>query len=154
MKTRYQLALAAVVVALMGCERSQQAEAERTVVTRDTNVAAYQMREKVRDAVDATKNYAAQNKDQFVASMETKMKELDRKIDELSSKGETLAADAKSDANKALDSLREERTQLRQKFDELKKSSQDTWKDVKAGCESAMKELEKAFDNAKAKFGG
>lgn len=103
--------------------------------------------------METTQGQIQKNKDQFVAAVEQKLRDVDTKIDELGRRLETLTADAKTEANKALDSLREKRAQMGPRLEELKKSSQQTWNDVKSGFETAMGELEKAYQNAKSKFG-
>ena len=46
--------------------------------------------------------------------------------------------------------LREKRTVLAQRFDELKQSSNAGWEKVKASLQSALDDVQKAYENAKA----
>jgi uncharacterized coiled-coil DUF342 family protein len=84
--------------------------------------------------------------------MEVKLKELDAKIGELAQKSESYKDDARDQADKALATLRAQRSKVNDKFEEVKKSSAEAWKEVKAGFASAMAELESAYENAKSKF--
>ncbi|MBI3879632.1 MAG: hypothetical protein HY301_06155 [Verrucomicrobia bacterium] len=152
MKLTYPLAALAAALTLAGCDQAKPPESTPTPALK-TNASAADVKKEVKEAVDTARNYVADNKDQFLASTEQKFKELDLKIDELGKKAETLTTDAKAEVSRALDALHEQRTELGQKFDDLKKSSQEAWKDAKTGFESAWAELEKAYDNAKSKFG-
>jgi hypothetical protein len=133
-----------------GCDRP--GPYDREVATSRTNATVAEVKKEVKEAVDASKSYAARGKDDFVAAMDQKLTELDAKIAELSAKAGTLKEDAKDESAKALDALRAERAQLGRKFKDLKGSSQEAWQDVKAGFESAYVEVEKAYQDVKAKF--
>jgi hypothetical protein len=143
MRTRYLPGLCLASLVLVGCERANQREALATNEPATDRSAATQ-------AVEAAQG---QRQDPFVTSAEQKLRDLDLKIEELGKKMETLAADAKVEADKALTALREKRAQLAPRIEQLKKSSQQTWDDVKSGVEAAMAEVEKAYENAKSKFG-
>lgn len=141
--------LAGACLAFAGCTDSTQREVPSAS---RTNAAAESMKREVREAVDATKVYASENKDQFMAYTQEKLAKLDRQIAELGTKAGTLKDDAKVEGDKALAALREQRATVGEKFDELKKSSQEAWKDVKAGFETAYAQAEKAYEDARSKF--
>ncbi len=151
MKLNCCLSALAVSIGLLGCEKANEANLDAPPAT---NITARELKQEARDVVVATKDYLTSNKDQFVASAEVKLKQLDARIAELGAKAETLQADAKAEGTKAVDALKEQRAKLGVKLDEVKKASQETWQDVKAGFDTAMNELEKAYDNLKAKFKG
>ncbi len=96
---------------------------------------------------------AAGEKSEFIRATEQKVKELDAKIDELARKSEAYKDDAKVQADQALATLREQRVRLSEKFEGLRKSSAEAWKELKVGFDSALGDLEKAYENAKSKFG-
>lgn len=150
MKPRYCITVLAVSVGLLGCDKSNEASLDRPA----TNVTAREVKQEVREAIAAGKEYLSSNKDQFVASAEVKLKQLDAKIAELGARAQTLQADAKAETTKAIDALSEQRAKLGDKLEAVKQASQETWQDVKAGFESALSEVEKAYDNLKAKFNG
>jgi hypothetical protein len=109
-----------------------------------------EMKPELKAAVDATKAYVADNRDEFVAATEKKLKELDQNIAKLSETIEALKTDVY--AQQTLNVVRERRDQLELKFDELKKASYEAWTEVKAGFESAMTSMEKAYSEAKSKY--
>jgi len=103
-----------------------------------------------KDTPDETPAYDTETKDHFVTVTEIKLKDLDEKIMALGEKLEVLTADTY--AKDALSSIRAKRTQMGTKFDELKQASQDGWTGFKAGCQFAMDELTRAYDEAKTKY--
>ncbi len=104
------------------------------------------------DTATAVKDGAAQTRDQFLASMDKQMAELDAKIDKLASKSATATGDAKVRDDMALTELRTQREAVRKEYDQLKAASGDAWDKTKAGFQSAWDGLVKSYDNAVAKL--
>lgn len=94
------------------------------------------------EAYDATKRYANEKKDEFVARTEARMKALREDLVKLKDKTKD-AADATA---KDLDAKAKT---AESKFNEVKKSSGNAWTKLKGGVESAVDELEKGVNNAK-----
>ena len=140
------ISLAAVVL-LVGCGPSEPPQP-----TTDSAPSTTELKQEVKEAATATKEYLAGSKDEFVATMNQKLAECDARIAELAAKSEGYKDDAKIQADQALASLREQRGKLNEKLEAFKQASADTWQDMKAGLATAMDELEKAYENAKAKF--
>ena len=134
---------------LFGCSRSEQANNEQKPAT---PVTAQNVQDQFKNAATTAKTYVVENKDEFVATMNKKLHELDAKIDELAKKSEPYKDDAKAQADKALATLREQRQAVNEQFEKAKQAGGDAWQDIKAKCSSAMAELETAYDNVKAKF--
>lgn len=139
----------AASLALIGCGPSKPGSQEPNSAPQS---AAGDTEKSLKQRVDAAKDALMENKDQFVASADARLKELDQKISELGEHAKTLNQGSNAEAGRALEVMREKRTQLSAKFEELKQSTKETWNDVKAGFESAMADLQKAFEDAKAKF--
>ncbi len=97
-------------------------------------------------------NALSETKDEFMTSMDKKLADLDAKMAELAQKSEGYKDAAKVEADKALVTLREQRDKAKQKCDEARTTTADSWKDLKAGVELAINELEAAYENAKSKF--
>lgn len=157
LKIQYPIATCVLLAAVAGCGRSDQAQNEgnpgsTSAVTREVQQAYKDMTEATKQAATATKNYVVQSKDEFVAATDKKLKELDAKINELSDKSAAYKDEAKVQADQALSSLREQRAVVSAKFEDVKKASAETWNDVKAGFDTAVTELEKAYENVKAKI--
>ncbi len=104
------------------------------------------------DAANAAQDSAARTRDEFLASMDKKMTELDAKIDKLASQAANAAGDAKVREDQALADLRSQRDAVRKEYDHLKASSGDAWEKTKAGFQSAWDSLVKSYDNAVTKI--
>ena len=148
MKTINTIAMLAVLTLVAGCDQKES----KVNAKEEPTVTAYDVAERYKEAAAATKTYVVENKDEFVASMDKRLNQMDTKIGELASQAESFKDDAKVQAEKAVAELREQRNNMTTKLDELKKSTGEAWKDVKMGFSSAMDELEKAYENAKSKF--
>src|SRR4051794_4188376 len=95
----YQLTLLLALLVMAGCNGPDQTTIKSTS---ETARATQELQDKYRDAATATRNYVAENKDEFLASMDKKLKELDQKILALTNKSGTYKDDAKVQADKAL----------------------------------------------------
>jgi len=149
MKFGHQIAIIAISASLAGCNRHDQSN---TSTGSENPVTAQEVKDKYKDAATATKNYVDQNKDDFVAFMDKKLQVLDSKINQLAERSKPYKDEAKIQADKALAALREERKSVGEQLGKVKQSSAEVWQDVKDGFSSAMDELEKAYEKAKAKF--
>ncbi len=149
MKPGNHIALLALIAVLSGCDRTNQTSSGTNAAT---HVTSDDLKDKYKNAATATKNYVAENKDEFVASMNQKLKELDDKITAMSKKSEDYKDDAKVQADKAVQSLRQERQSVNEQFEKLKQSSAEGWEKLKAGLNTAIAELDQAYTNAKSKF--
>lgn len=149
MKMTSRFTFLVLCVLLAGCSRSDQAKTDSST---DTPVTAREVKEKTKDAAAAAGSYVAQNKDEFLSAADQKLKELDAKISELARKSEAYKDDAKAQADKALAALKDQRGAVSDQFEKLKQASSEAWNGVKAGFSTAMDELERGYENAKAKF--
>lgn len=149
MKLKYQITALPVLALLLGCSGGDQTNNE---TKSDKPITAGEVKQQYKEAATATKQYVAENKDEFISTMDKKLKELDDKINELAKKSESYKDDAKIQADKTLAALREQRSMVNAKFEDVKKASAEAWEGVKAGFASAMAGLEKAYENAKSKF--
>jgi len=140
------LSLALLIV---GCSQSEKTSSEKAPTA---PVTAQNVQDQFKNAATTAKTFVIENKDEFVATMNKKLHELDAKIDELAKKSEPYKDDAKVQADKALAALREQRQAVNEQFEKAKQAGGDAWQEIKAKCSSAMAELEVAYDNVKAKF--
>src|SRR4051812_36767024 len=125
MKTKAQLILLSTLV-LAGCSNEQ---ADKTTTTTATEV---------KDTATATKRYVVENKDEFVASMNKQLQNLDAKISALGKKSGEYKDDAKVQADKALASLRGQREAVQAQFEKVKQAGGEAWNGARAGFSSAM----------------
>jgi hypothetical protein len=146
MRMKFYLMALAMLTAFTGCQdHSQPQDAAKPADGQE-------LKQKYTDAVNGTKDFTAQKKDEFLATMGQKMKDLDARMDQLAKKSEGYKDDAKTEADKAMAALRGQRDALGKKCDALKKTGQDAWEKARAGVASAWGDMEKAFENAKSRF--
>lgn len=146
MKLKITMIALAATVLLAGCGPSEPPQPAT-----ETN-STTGLKKEVKEAAVATKEYLAGSKDEFIATMNEKLAACDARIAELAAKSEGYKDDAKVQADQALAALKEQRGKLNEKLEAFKQAGADTWQDMKAGLATAMNELEKAYENAKAKF--
>jgi hypothetical protein len=96
------------------------------------------------EAVDATKKYANEKKEEFEARIDAKLKAL--KDDMTSLKDKT-----KDTADATAKDLDARAKKADAKLAEVKKAGGSAWSKLKGGVESAVDELEKGVQSAKAK---
>lgn len=145
MKIKHCVITLATAVALTGCKPDDQ-----QVSTPATNSA--ELKQQAKDDLSVAKDSAVQTKDEFLAAMDKKMQVLDANIKDLSDKSANYTDDAKVQSDKALANLRGQRAIVQEKYDQLKQSSQDAWDKTKDAFSAAWTDMQKAYDDAKAKF--
>jgi len=95
-----------------------------------------------KDSMQATKDYAYDNKDAFVAGASADLNTLDQKINELADKSATASDSVKADAETRIQELRDERNALGKKLDSVKSATEADWNDSKTG-------FQKSYGNVK-----
>ncbi len=108
------------------------------------------------EAVNVASKYAGQTKDEYQASMQKKLDELDAKINALQTRTDTASKEVKEDAKReyeeAIATLKQKRQAMSAKFAEIKNASGDAWKDIAAGTDAAWDDLSAAFSSAMSRF--
>ncbi|MBK7861512.1 MAG: hypothetical protein IPJ65_23435 [Archangiaceae bacterium] len=94
------------------------------------------------EAVDATKDYATEKKDEFVARIDTKLKALKADVNDMKEK-------TKDSADATVKDLEARQKKADEKLTEVKKAGGKAWSSLKGGVEGAVNELEKGVQSAK-----
>jgi molecular chaperone DnaK (HSP70) len=84
--------------------------------------------------------------------MENKAAEIGKKLDELEQKMKTAKEEAKADMLRQMDELRAMQGKVQEKLKEMKVASGKAWQDTKNGTQSALDDLQKAYENARKRF--
>lgn len=92
------------------------------------------------------------DKDLYREKFEAILKEVKAQIDLLEAKADQVKAESKIEFKQQIQSLRQKRDSLSQKVDQFKQSSGEAWQDLKAGLESASKDLKGALGKAMEHF--
>jgi hypothetical protein len=102
------------------------------------------VKKETKEAVDATRRYANEKKDEFVARIDTRLKALKSDVTQLKDK-------TKDSADATVRELEGKEKKAEDKLTEVKKASAKAWSSLKGGVEGAVNELEKGVENAKSK---
>lgn len=145
MKYLLPLTIALAVAALTGCEQKPAPETPGELNPTE-------IKDATKSAAETAGKTVAENMDAAIAAAEEQYKALDARLTEFAKKAEGYKDDAKVQAEKALAELRAKQAPLLEKLTALKAKSTDTWTSVKAEFATALAELEKACENAKATF--
>ena len=102
------------------------------------------MKKETKEAVDASKRYANEKKEEFEARIDAKVKALRDDVKALEEK-------TKDKADTTVKDLDAKAKKAESKLAEVKKASGNAWSKLKGGVESAVDELEKGVATAKSK---
>jgi len=105
---------------------------------------------KVPPAVNtATKEYAHAEKGEFVAKMQGQLDEINREVNELSTKVEKANDTAKAEAKPKFQMLRDQSAKLRTQLDAARNATEATWSDIKSGFGKGFGELKGGFQQTR-----
>lgn len=102
---------------------------------------------------ESTNSESAQRERQiYQEKAEAQLRDLDQKIDDLKAKLRTEKDVDQKEINRQMSDLHRKRVVAQRDLERLKNSSQAAWQDMKAGLESAMNDLENAYNQAASHF--
>ena len=104
------------------------------------------------EALETTKIYLKQKREEYQMQQEDKLNELENKIKELQAKVASAGNETKAKYDKTIEALQQKQKDARNKLKELKSASADAWEDVKSGTEAALEDLKKAYNEAVSQF--
>src|SRR6059058_4697867 len=99
------------------------------------------VKEKAKETVDATKEYANEKKDEFVARIDARLKALKEDVSKV--KGKT-----KDTKDATVADLEAKQWQADAKLAEVKKAGAKAWSSLKEGVEGAVKDLDDGVQSA------
>jgi peptidoglycan hydrolase CwlO-like protein len=97
----------------------------------------------------AHSDYTYAQKMLFVNEMKRELQEIQAEMDRLSEKVERSNNSAKLNAQKRIDSLREELELTKTKIDDAQNANESGWEDVKRGFRKANDNLKKSFEDTR-----
>jgi hypothetical protein len=126
----------------------REEEGARTVVSiAPAIVSDRELKKRVAAALDASKRFAHQQKDEYAAKMRGVVDDLDDRIDRLHVEMKDAGADAKKKLQTRIEDLKKRRGELAGRLDKLRSAAADAWEEVKAGFGAAANDLERALDD-------
>jgi small-conductance mechanosensitive channel len=102
-----------------------------------------------KDAAKEMQEYAYAQKAEFVTSMQAKLVDLNRSIDELSAKIESSSDRVKTEAKPKLAALREQSAGLTKQVDAMQSATEKTWDSAKAEAQKGYTALKEGFAQAR-----
>jgi len=115
-----------------------------------------EVKQDTQEAMETVENYTADQKEQYITMINTKLKEYDMKIDDLMSKAASealgLKGQAKDNWEKSVATLGEKQDVVALKIDELKSAGSDSYEKAKSDVDSALNDLADAYDKILSQF--
>ena len=96
-----------VILLISGCSNGikpepEKAETPKVEVKKDSGVSAEDVKQETKEALDAAKEYALQQKEEYQKKMETKLEELDNRIDKVKAEAKESTEEAKAGLEKRI----------------------------------------------------
>jgi phage-related minor tail protein len=108
------------------------------------------------EALEAIKNYSAEQRDETVKKVKQVMNELDREMERLEEKidkkWDEMDEAARKNARETQKALRKQRNELAEWYGGIQHSSANAWDEVKRGFIKSYNTLEESFSEAAKKF--
>lgn len=140
--------LVLILAAGVGLEAGRQGEAAEP---RD-KVTADDIKKESKEALEATKEYTAQQKDAFYKKAQAELDEMQAKIVRLKAEAGKASGKVKADVEKMIHELEEQKEAAAKKLEALQSASGRAWNDLKAGMNSAMDDLKKSYQRARSRL--
>jgi phosphoenolpyruvate-protein kinase (PTS system EI component) len=100
----------------------------------------------------ATAAPGQQQKEEYQKKVETQLKELNQELKEWKDKAKKMEEKAKAEIEQQLNALSQKEEEASQKAKDLRSKTGKAWEDLKAGVDSAMEDLGKAFDQVRSRL--
>jgi hypothetical protein len=98
--------------------------------------------EQRQNATDQMKN----EQDAYVKSMNARLDEFDQKVDGLDKRASATSGDIKTDYDKFVDQLRDQRKDVSSKLDDLKGLKPEDWKAMRGDVDAAFADLDRSYN--------
>ncbi|MCF8041487.1 MAG: hypothetical protein K9K65_07020 [Desulfarculaceae bacterium] len=118
----------------------------------EQKVTAEQVKKEAKEAVDTAMTYSKQKKDEFMAQVNQQYDSLKQQSDELMQKAKEQAAAGKEQAKQVLADLQAKQKAVSDKMVAMKEAGGEAWTKAKPELEKAMKNLQEAYNKAKAEL--
>ncbi len=146
----YKTAYAALIVAFMGFFSVMPA------FSADPSAEKKEVGQEVKEAVQAIKEYSADQKDEAVKKGKTVLDNLDGRIEQMESRikreWDQMGDSARKTAKTSLEGIKKQREKVAEWVGSMKQSSSGAWEEVKKGFVESYQTLNESFDKAADKF--
>ena len=97
------------------------------------------------EAIDATKEYTAQQKEAFQRKAHQELTAIHRQIIRLREKIAKASESTRADLQKSLNELEKKKDGVKERLDELKGATDAKWHEVREGMNDALNELKHSY---------
>ena len=118
------------------------------VSLRDAPVTAEDIRQELREALETTKAYTYQQRQEYQKRLEPVLHDLDDRIEALKEQAKGASREAQKRSAEAIEELRREREVVRKHLARVQAAAPGAWEEVKSGMSAAWDDLRKAFQRA------
>ena len=102
-----------------------------------------------KDALQDAKDYAFEQKAEFVAKMKSELVDVNKEIDKLLEKVEKSTGEVKTEAKAKLQALRDQATKLNKQLDEANNTAVTNWDDFKSGFRKSYADMKNSFKQSR-----
>lgn len=137
----FLLTVIVLSVCIVFVERHIAAETKPGVSVQD-------VKKETTEALQATKEYTAQHKEEFHKTMHAELDRMQKQIDHLTAKANQAKKGAQVDLNKVIRELQRQKDAAGEKLQELKSASAAAWDNLKSKLTTMMEDLERSYKRA------
>ena len=91
-------------------------------------------------------------KEDYVAMIESQMKNWDAEVDKVSAKAQQVSAEARAHYEEQLKALRADRAAANKKLQYMRAAGESAWQQMQTGMDAAWDSMKKALDKASSQF--
>ena len=95
---------------------------------------------------------ASQAQLEYQREVENTLSELDRSIEALQAKADTVAEESKAEFSAMLRDLQEKRAEARAQLEKLKAAGANAWQDMRAEINETVEDLQATYDRSVSRF--
>lgn len=105
------------------------------------------------ETADAAGSFARSTVEQYKHDMREAVRNIDRDIEKLETRAESLSGDARAQVEDTIEQLRNQRDAFVDRLEQARADTADAWQDIRSGLDRAWNDLEQAGRNALDRFG-
>jgi myosin heavy subunit len=110
------------------------------------------VQEEVEEAVDTTVAFLTEERKEMMDTYQSKVETAEQQIQEMKEQLESTEAAVKQDYQQKIQMLESQTAFIKNNIQELRESSAEAWKQLSAGVDTALVDLEKALRDARKEF--
>jgi DNA repair exonuclease SbcCD ATPase subunit len=138
------LAVCVIMALLPACGDQKEPETSQKPSVTSENV-----KKEVKDAAETTMTYLEERKKEYQEQVAARLADYDKKLEELKAEAMTMGEEAQAKINQKMEVLQTKVASAYQKLDDLKIAADNTWEASKSHMDSALEEVENAYQETK-----